>query len=742
MPPKAVQALAHELLSKARDEGGEDAAWKEIFEKLRKTPDAIFRPVQRKMSLLHQAAYWGNKSAVETLMTEFKADHAELDSEGRDAAGVAEAEGEQETAEFIRDLIAKAAEAAKPAPKRKAPGDVSEEDEQLAHKLLDQARDDGMKAAQWEEIFKTLREHPGALQRPSVRKYALLHQAAYWGKKDVVKALVEEFGADLQEKSADGYEHEAADIAEAEGHNDLAKLMRAMAKGAATTPGMVDDDDDEASALSPYAPDKVGNPKDALDASDKNAVEVWLVLNKSSEPKWEPYPANYNSIIANAKASSSSSASFAGKTLKFDACMEEDSAGKKRKTQAFKVLWEWDGGLGGKEAPEWRPYPPEAQFRLEAAMCAADAACEVEAGKNGKNKYLVDLVGLRQYSSEDSFRCRRVRRRGVALRVAFPPKVRDVKSDTWLDLTYQPDYWSAVKGGADANVARRFDLPADSPLIEKISEWMNSTIKTGHAAAYGQVPGGGGATKGMEVVRVEVVQHPSLWRRYCCYRGEMKSRSKEIKAHAGTDYLKKHPMAMPKCDWLDADINEAYFWHGSGKSPDGKVDLIDAIVSVGHEPSDENSAVMEVSDGASSRFAKNSSMFGSGVYLADIASKANLYVPCPRCFGGAYFRDPCTCSLKEVQGSEPYRMLLCRAVMGKVHIEKKYKDERYKGDFNPAKKLGVDSVMGEAVPGTLAFREYVVYNDSASYPEFIVHFWRHSKAYKAAAGVPKKKAKK
>eukprot|EP00971_Amphidinium_carterae_P213175 4230900-Amphidinium_carterae.1 len=23
---------------------------------------------------------------------------------------------------------------------------------------------------------------------------------------------------------------------------------------------------------------------------------------------------------------------------------------------------------------------------------------------------------------------------------------------------------------------------------------------------------------------------------------------------------------MPKCEWLDQSINEAYFWHGSGKA--------------------------------------------------------------------------------------------------------------------------------------------------------------------------------
>jgi len=82
------------------------------------------------------------------------------------------------------------------------------------------------------------------------------------------------------------------------------------------------------------------------------------------------------------------------------------------------------------------------------------------------------------------------------------------------------------------------------------------------------------------------------------------------------------------------------------------------------------------------------------------------------------------CSKKDVDAAAPYRMLLCRAALGRVYVEQKYKDERYKGEFNPAQKLGVDSVMGEAKPGQLAFREYVVYNDSQSYPEFVVHFRR------------------
>eukprot|EP00930_Biecheleria_cincta_P046271 TRINITY_DN31906_c0_g2_i1.p1 TRINITY_DN31906_c0_g2~~TRINITY_DN31906_c0_g2_i1.p1 ORF type:complete len:763 (-),score=145.99 TRINITY_DN31906_c0_g2_i1:151-2439(-) len=760
MAPKAIINLAHELLTMARDHGSDDGTWEDIFNKLRKKPAALVRPEVRKMSLLHQAAYWGHKIAVETLLKEFKADPSELtaDDDNHDAASVAEANGHPEIAKLIKDFAGAvdAADAAKaPAPsssstKAKAEA-ASLDDIALANELLSSARDDGGEDATWKAIFVKLRESPGALKRPSMRKFSLLHQAAYWGKRDAVDKLLTEFSADPKEITADGEGKDAAAIAESRGHADLAKFLRKAAMATSTTIAtekdadvtakeVVDDDEEEASAKSPYDPEKAES--NTVKHDMVGAVSVWLCLRKNSDGKsqWEPYSPKQNAQIEAARSSGGSTAKCGSATLDIATIdfgsMRETSGGLQKKVCFFTVLWQWDSGEGGKAKPEWQPYAPELQWELESSMCAAKAVCEVSTDKS--KKYIVDLVSLRQQSALDSFRTRRVRRMGVPLRCALPTKVCD-ETGTWLDLSHQPDYWS-LGSSEDSLVAKRFDLPMDHEIVAQISEWMNSTIRTGHKHGLGMVAGTGSPTKGMEVVRVEVVQQPLLWRRYCCYKERMKAQVKMVKAHAGTKYLEKNPMAIPRCTWLDQDVNEAYFWHGSGKSPDGTIDLVDSIVSVGHEPSDENSEVMEVSDGASSRFAKTSSMFGSGVYLADLSSKANLYVPCPKCYQGAYFRDPCTCTKKDIEKADPYRMLLCRAVLGRVHIEKKYKDERYKGDFNPAKKLGADSVVGEVQPG-LAFREYVVYNDSASYPEFIVHFRRLATAPKLAAPPPKKKAK-
>jgi len=273
--------------------------------------------------------------------------------------------------------------------------------------------------------------------------------------------------------------------------------------------------------------------------------------------------------------------------------------------------------------------------------------------------------------------------------------------------------------------AQRADLPLASPIAQQIISWMNNTIRKGHAS-YGLVAGAGKkATLGMQVVRIEMVQHPRLWRRYCCHSSKMKLRKDKIASHRGTGYLKDNPAAIPSCTWLDKDINEAYLWHGTGWTEDGKLDILESIVDVGAAPSsppcDHSDDAMEVEGGTTTRTSKKTSMFGVGVYLADLSSKANLYVPCPNCRRGSYFRKSCGCSPGDVK--EPYRMLLCRAALGQVYIEGDYDEKRYKGDFNPANKLGVDSVMGEAL-APLAFREYILYDDSACYPEFIVHYWR------------------
>mmetsp|Transcript_59632 Transcript_59632/g.126287 ORF Transcript_59632/g.126287 Transcript_59632/m.126287 type:complete len:758 (-) Transcript_59632:198-2471(-) len=742
-------ATAHELLTLARDSGADADTWESIFESLRECPAALARPPPRKMTLLHQAAYWGNVGAVETLLAEFSADPTELTADGldMDAAAVAKSEGHTGLALMLQE----AADKKKLKLKATASKEPTAEEVSLAHELLNEARDSGGEDATWTSIFNRLRKSPAALIRPSVRKFSLLHQAAYWGKRAAVEILLGEFGADPTAATADDDALDAAGVAKSAGFEALANWIRTKSfkpkeavptsSSSSSTTAASDTSDLVAAAAdapSPYAiKASMGGKDNGQQNQGAGAVRVWLCLRDAkpgassaakAKKEWRLYSPEELSILETERTKGNSSAKLptGGGTVHFDEGFEKSASSGDRPVQSFTVSWEWDAGEGGKAAPEWKPYSKEAQFILENAICNAMCSAEITTPGSSKPSYVVDLIGFRQYSSKDDFKCRRVRRSGVPLKDQYPKEVLDPKTGKRLLLDSVPSYWK-LDPQFFSGVAKRFDLPMDHEVVMSIAKWMNATIRQGHKADYGQVPGAHCPTRGMEVVKVEVVMQPRLWRRYCCYKGKLKEQAKAIKSHAGTSYLKKNPMAMPLCSWLDQDVMESYFWHGCGKSEDGSLDSIDAIIDVGPIATEGNPTEMVVNDGASSRFSKPTSMFGAGVYLADLSSKANLYVPCPKCHKGAYFRDLCKCSPQDVEDAGPYRMLLMRAALGRVHIEHNHKDEAYKGAFNPAKKYHADSVMGE-IGGALTNREYVVYNDSAVYPEFIVHYKRRAKA--------------
>lgn len=707
----AAEKLAHDLLKRAKDPetGNLDETWDGILDDLRKNRAAAKKPEVRTWSLLHWAACRGKLAAVKSLLKDYQADSVELTTDGKGFTAIALAESKQH--EEVANILRASAGA-----------------RQLAHRLLTDARTSGNSEEVWASIFEQLRAQPEAVRRPEQRVYSLLHQAAFWGTRDAVERLLTEFGADPWELTNNAEQLDIAGVAEAAKHAELVEWIRDWAAQRA------------AEVPAPYSPEAVKQAlSDANPAVEwEDAVSIWFSWGPPDSDgclEWKRRSPAHNAALQAAEAEGGVAPVLldGGEVVDLGTGLASvpvpGTARRRRFVRRFRVCWQWDVGPGAGAAAEWRAYSPETQRKIEDALLAGDSMVAVVAGDK---TYHIDLVDLRQYGPDDSFRCRRVRREGTQLRVPFPEKVRDPASGAILDLATTPAYWKAYdlqKG------VTHFDLPLDSPLIASIEGWMNASARSGHTHKYGQVPGIKKPTLGFKVERVELVQSPLLWRRYVGYRGRLKQEQEAIRQHAGTDYLKQpgQQMAIPACEWLDADVNEAYLWHGSGKSADGEVDLINAIISKGHIPiqeSDKEGQGMEVPDGASARFAKTTSMFGSGVYLADVSTKANLYVPCPRCHGGAYFRHECQCSPDQVESAGLYRMLVCRVVLGRVYVEKDYEEVKYKGQFNPANKLGVDSVMGEISklppPKGLSFREYIVYNDSACYPEFIVHYSRRA----------------
>jgi len=174
---------------------------------------------------------------------------------------------------------------------------------------------------------------------------------------------------------------------------------------------------------------------------------------------------------------------------------------------------------------------------------------------------------------------------------------------------------------------------------------------------------------------------------------------------------------------LDKSVNEFFLFHGT------KNETIDKIIAEGFDE----------------RFAEEAGMYGPGIYFAENSSKANQYVSCPNCDGGAIKKGEkmeCRC-----QGEIEYRIILARVCLGTPFLSKDYshwrnskeeRNDKTKIGYSPFPKTGCelcsnsgscyhDSVYAEDKTrggDFLRMREFIVYDKRQTYPEFIIHYKR------------------
>jgi len=250
------------------------------------------------------------------------------------------------------------------------------------------------------------------------------------------------------------------------------------------------------------------------------------------------------------------------------------------------------------------------------------------------------------------------------------------------------------------------ELTPDSEEYKNVFNLMNSNVGT--HGKYGSI--NGQDPIGFDVKRIIRVQNLELWRRFEFARnGIMKQNEYQIFDKDSTKYLGLRPVLTPS---LDQHSNEYYLFHGT------KWDVINIVKRKGFDE----------------RVGSVTGMFGAGIYFAENASKSNQYVPCPECGKGAIFTTG-NCECEEVKS--PYGMILCRVILGDIHIAPKYDQEKYKGTKDkpvrrpPSKSENAlelyDSVLGESKlhgGDTLNYREFIVYDRFQVYPEYIIYFDR------------------
>jgi len=137
---------------------------------------------------------------------------------------------------------------------------------------------------------------------------------------------------------------------------------------------------------------------------------------------------------------------------------------------------------------------------------------------------------------------------------------------------------------------------------------------------------------------------------------------------------------------LRAGLNEVYLWHGT--SPEGA------------------SAIAE--GGFKLDLAGSGSLYGNGVYLAECSSKSDEY------------------SKSALQGvySGLHCIVLCRAVLGEaLHMTAGGK-ETFGLIREALRSDKYDSVLGDRQASVGTYREFVVYDESKVYPEYLLLYTR------------------
>jgi hypothetical protein len=230
----------------------------------------------------------------------------------------------------------------------------------------------------------------------------------------------------------------------------------------------------------------------------------------------------------------------------------------------------------------------------------------------------------------------------------------------------------------------------DSALIKQMQEFVDETYTAW--GGYGRETRtrdrhNTRAASRIEVVGVEHLQNDMRYMIYCLRRqvieAELATESREewdVKTDRASTLL---PLAT-----LDSSLNEHYLWHGTGPTE------ARGIASTG----------FDLSQAGCGRGA----LFGRGAYFAESCLKADEYVK------------------PDERGWYP--LILCRVTLGRIC----YCDAEDPGELRESLRAACrnragkyHSVLGDREKVRQTFREFVLFDSSQVYPEFIVWYVRN-----------------
>eukprot|EP01103_Thecamoeba_quadrilineata_P009894 TRINITY_DN2017_c0_g1_i1.p1 TRINITY_DN2017_c0_g1~~TRINITY_DN2017_c0_g1_i1.p1 ORF type:complete len:455 (+),score=99.16 TRINITY_DN2017_c0_g1_i1:55-1419(+) len=378
------------------------------------------------------------------------------------------------------------------------------------------------------------------------------------------------------------------------------------------------------------------------------------------------------------------------------------------------VRWYWAGDSGG--GPQkggghqdiWVEYDKIMCLRIERALNNLKPKLKVD-----KERF-IDLKNMLQRRRDDPNKRRMIKRqdKNKKNQKITKKKKKGVKDDSEDDSESEskkkksvnvpnalaifrpPAYWDPQP---DTSYNEK-ELEVTSVEFQKIRDTFVSSIadyhknsKSVHKIVFSTY----------QVTKVIRIQNPVLWLRYITRKDQLKN-----------DLKGKMPV-IPKVktgEPLDSEVNEYHLYHGLNSS------FITGITKFGFDP----------------RFCSLQGMFGAGLYFAENSSKSNQYVHSGACTCvGPSATTSCRCTQ-----TDEYSMLVCRVALGDILIEQQHRGN-LQGQFwygrrtEPTKPDGksiYNSVLGESKEhypmSSLLLREYIVYESSQVYPEYIIHYRR------------------
>eukprot|EP00667_Euglena_gracilis_P006693 EG_transcript_6751 len=408
---------------------------------------------------------------------------------------------------------------------------------------------------------------------------------------------------------------------------------------------------------------------------------------------------------------------------------------RQRQCFPYPVRWMWNKGNNPDKEADWELFPVDVAWALERAFANRNITYRFKDSSNISR--VVRLVGYPMFQMPEaaSLRKRLVRRDGPNLHPSWVHMIRGPSATKAVSCERN---WMRLDPGQPPpprlRLAPHF-VEQFQRLMDRATQWY-SFPKLAHCRV-GCVPGSDKQrTQRLQVVAVEKVQVPALWQAYAAARLELSERGRcgplfpqasELPLLTAThfDAAQFYTEIEDPVAQLEGRANEVLLFHGAPREVIQKVTHSDETFG-GLETAGET-----VPRAMNERTADFKAALGRGIYFADLASKSNLYVPCPNCGRGAYQNtETCECS------SPPeYQMLLCRVLLGRVRQENEIRgaNANYYKDAERLQEVvnGCDSVFVEMneqlrFENSCAFREWAVYAAWHVYPEFVITYTRHA----------------